>query len=157
MALEIGAAAPKLALVSDSREVVNLPLNGEAAVLAFFPAAFTGVCTTEMCSFRDAMAQFNSASAKVFGVSVDPPFTLAEFKKQNGLNFPLLADFTHAAIKAYGVEFPDLAGIPGYTVARRSVFVIGKGGTIAWSWLADAPSNEPDYEAVKQAVAAASR
>lgn len=155
MALEIGAVAPKLALVSDSREVVNLPVDGEVAVLAFFPAAFAGVCTTEMCSFRDAMAQFNSLGAKVFGVSVDSPFSLAEFKKKNGLNFPLLADFTHAAIKAFGLEFPDLAGIPGYTVARRSVFVIGKNGRIAWSWLSDAPANEPDYDAVKQAVAAA--
>jgi glutaredoxin-dependent peroxiredoxin len=157
MAIVIGADAPKLALYNDSREVVNLPLAGEVAVLAFFPAAFTGVCTTEMCSFRDAMAQFNSLSAKVFGVSTDPPFTAAEFKKQNSLNFALLSDFNHEAIKEYGVEFPDIAGIKGYTVAQRSVFVIGKDGKIAWSWLSDAPTNEPDYDAVKKAVEAATR
>ncbi|HEY3415042.1 MAG TPA: peroxiredoxin [Armatimonadota bacterium] len=157
MAIAVGANAPKLAIYSDSREVVNLPLPGEVAVLAFFPAAFTGVCTTEMCSFRDAMAQFNSLNAKVFGVSTDPPFTSAEFKKQNSLNFALLSDFNHEAIEAYGVEFPELAGIKGYTVARRSVFVIGKDGKIAWSWLSDTPANEPDYDAVKKAVEAASR
>ena len=157
MAIEVGADAPKLALYNDSREVVNLPVTGGVTVLVFFPAAFTGVCTTEMCSFRDAMAQFNSLNAKVFGVSADSPFTAAEFKKQNSLNFPLVSDFNHEAIKAYGVEFPDIAGIKGYTVARRSVFVIGKDGKVAWSWLSDTPANEPDYDAVKKAVAAASR
>lgn len=157
MAIEVGADAPKLALYDESRELVSLPVDGKVTVLVFFPAAFTGVCTTEVCAFRDALAQFNSLSAKVFGVSVDPPFTLAEFKKQNGLNFPLLADFAHEAIKAFGVEFADLAGIKGYTVARRSVFVIGKDGRVAWSWLSEAPTNEPDYEAVKKAAEAASR
>jgi peroxiredoxin len=157
MAIEVGAVAPKLALYDESRELVNLPVEGKVTVLAFFPAAFTGVCTTEVCAFRDALAQFNGVNAKVFGVSVDPPFTLAEFKKQNGLNFPLLADFSHEAIKAYGVEFPDLAGIKGYVVARRSVFVLGKDGKVAWAWLADSPANEPDYDAVKKAAEAASR
>lgn len=157
MAIAVGADAPKLSLYDDTRAVVNLPVAGEVTVVVFFPAAFTGVCTTEMCSFRDAMAQFNSLNAKVFGVSVDLPFSIAEFKKQNSLNFPVISDFGHEAIEAYGVVFQDLAGIKGYTAAKRSVFVIGKDGKVAWSWLSEAQTNEPDYDAVQKAVAAASR
>ncbi|HEY3268534.1 MAG TPA: peroxiredoxin [Armatimonadota bacterium] len=155
MSAEVGAKAPQVRPVDAERNVVSVPAAGEITVLVFFPAAFTSVCQAELCSFRDAIAAFNDVSAKVYGISVDPPFTLAEFAKRNGLNFPLLSDFKHEAIRAYGIEFPNLADIEGYTVARRSVFVIGKDGNVAWSWLAESPANEPDYAAVKSAVAAA--
>lgn len=154
MSIETGSQAPNISLLSSDLERVNLPKSGEPAVLVFFPAAFTSVCTTELCTFRDAMASFNALQAKVFGISVDFPFTLAEFKKQQNLNFPLLSDHAHEAIKAYGVVLPDLAGL-GITSAVRSVFVIDKNGKIAWKWVSDNPGQEPDYDAVRRAVEAA--
>ena len=155
MAIEVGAHAPHLTLLNTDKEKVTFPNHGEVTVLVFFPAAFTSVCTKELCQFRDAMQRYNNLSAKVYGISVDLPFSLGEFKKQEGLNFPLLSDHAHEAIKAYDVVLPDLAGL-GVTTAVRSVFVIGKDGNIAWRWISDNPGQEPDYAAVSQAVEQAS-
>jgi peroxiredoxin len=151
MAVEVGAQAPKVTLIDTDKNQVTLPQPGEVAVLVFFPAAFTSVCTAELCTFRDAIAQFNDVNAKVYGISVDLPFSLGEFKAQQNLNFPLLSDHKHEAIEAYGVVLPDLAGL-GITTAVRSVFVLGKDGKVAWEWISDNPGQQPDYEAVKQAV-----
>jgi peroxiredoxin len=156
MSIQVGAHAPHVKLVDDERNTVEVPKHGEVTVLAFFPAAFTSVCTKEMCTFRDALADYGALNAKVYGISVDSPFALAEFKKQQKLNFPLLADFKHEAMKAYDVVFPNLANI-GFEAARRSVFVIGKDGNLAWSWLSEKPSDEPSYDAVKKAVTDASK
>ena len=156
MAIKVGAHAPHVTLHDTERSPVDLPKHHEVTVLAFFPAAFTGVCTKEMCAFRDSLAAFEDVKAKVYGISVDSPFALAEFKKQQKLNFPLLADFKHEAIKAYDVVYPNLANI-GFVAATRSVFVVGKDGNVAWSWVSDSPPQEPSYDDVKKAVAAASK
>ena len=155
MPLSNGDAAPNFTLRSTDGDTVALAdQRGSAVVLAFFPASFTGVCQTEMCTFRDSLAKFNDLNAKVFGVSVDPPFSQAEFHKQNKLNFPLLSDFNGNTIDAYGVTLENLAGIEGYNVAQRSVFVIDANGNVAWSWVSDSPLNEPDYDDVQSALAA---
>lgn len=153
--ISAGDAAPDFTLRSTDGEMVSLSAQqGSPVVLAFFPASFTGVCQTEMCTFRDSLAEFNDMQAKVYGISVDPPFSQAEFHKQNALTFPLLSDLNRETVAAYGVTLSDLAGIPGYDVAQRSVFVVDKGGKVAWAWVSDSPLNEPDYAAVKSAVAA---
>ena len=156
MAIKVSSHAPHVKLYDSDRNQVEFPKHHEVTVLAFFPAAFTSVCTKELCTFRDSIAAFEGLSAKVYGISVDSPFALAEFKKQQKLTFPLLSDFEHHAIKAFDVVYPNLANI-GYVCAQRSVFVIGKDGHVAWAWAGDAPSQEPDYEAVKKAVEAASK
>lgn len=153
--VNVGDHAPDFNLRSTDGENVALSdLQGSNVVLAFFPAAFTGVCQTEMCTFRDSLSAFNDMNAKVFGISVDPPFSQAEFSSQNELTFPLLSDLGGATVSAYGVELPNLAGIDGYNVAQRSVFVIDADGHVAWSWISDSPLNEPSYDEVKAAVAA---
>ena len=153
MPLSNGDAAPNFTLRSTDGDTVSLAdQRGSAVVLAFFPASFTGVCQTEMCTFRDSLAQFNDVNAKIFGISVDPPFSQAEFHKQNKLNFPLLSDFNGETVGAYGVTLENLAGIDGYNVAQRSVFVIDSSGNVAWSWVSDSPLNEPSYEDVQSAV-----
>ena len=92
-AVKVGDHAPDFNLRSTDGEMVSLSdQSGSNVVLAFFPAAFTGVCQTEMCTFRDSLAEFNGMNAKVFGISVDPPFSQAEFHSQNDLTFPLLSD-----------------------------------------------------------------
>jgi len=121
-------------------------------VLAFYPAAFTGVCQKEMCTFRDALNDFAGASTAILGVSVDSPFANKEFSAKNGLNFPVLSDITRDTIRQYDVVFNDLAGIKGFTVAKRAVFVIDKQGVIRYRWVAPEPKVEPNYDEVKAAV-----
>ena len=153
--VNVGDQAPDFNLRSTDGEMVSLSdQRGSNVVLAFFPAAFTGVCQTEMCTFRDSLSAFNDMNSKVFGISVDPPFSQAEFSNQNDLTFPLLSDLGGATVNAYGVGLANLAGIEGYNVAQRSVFVIDADGKVQWSWVSDSPLNEPSYDDVKAAVGA---
>lgn len=153
MAADIGHQAPQFTLVNTELKTVSLAdFAGKKVVLAFYPAAFTGVCQKEMCTFRDGLNEFVSANTSVLGVSVDSPFANKEFAAKNGLNFPLLSDISRDVIKSYDVVFNDLAGVKGYTVAKRSVFVIDREGVIRYKWVAPEPKVEPDYAEVKAAV-----
>jgi glutaredoxin-dependent peroxiredoxin len=154
MAIKVGTHAPHVKLFDTERKAVTFPEHGHVTVLAFFPAAFTSVCTKEMCAFRDAIGDFQKLDATVYGISVDSPFALAEFKKQQNLSFSLLADHGHEAIKAYDVIFENLANV-GFTAARRSVFVVDPHGNVSWEWVSSQPTDEPVYEDVKKAVEAA--
>ncbi len=155
MAADVGQPAPELGLYDFDRQTRNLSdLRGQTVVLAFFPGAFTGVCTTEMCSFRDRADAFNSVNAQVFGISVDGPFAQKAWADQNNLNFPLLSDFNRTAVNAYGVTLPGLAGMEGYVASQRAVFIIDGEGVIRYKWVGDSPLNEPDYDEVQQAAAA---
>jgi peroxiredoxin len=153
----VGTAAPDFTLRSHKKEDVTLSSfrDQSVVVVAFYPAAFTGVCTKEMCRFRDSLADFNDLSATVLGVSVDSPFSNGAFAEKNDVNFSLLSDHTRSTVNAYGIAIENFAGMDGYTAAQRSVFVVGKDGNVAWSWVADNPGQEPDYDAVAAAVKAA--
>lgn len=156
MTISVGETAPSFSLINsaDNQPVSLSDYTGKNVVLAFFPAAFSGVCQTELCTFRDSLASFESLDAQVLGISIDPPMAQKAFADQNGVNFPVLSDLHGAAIKDYGVEFENFAGVSGYTAARRSVFVIGKDGKVSWEWLSDSPGNEPPYSEVEAAVRA---
>ena len=150
---DIGSPAPDFTLPNTKRESVSLSgLRGKKVVIAFFPAAFTGVCEKELCTFRDSLAHFNELDATVLGICVDAPFANAAFAGKNDLNFPILSDYKREAVRAYGVAHDDFAGLEGYTAAKRSVFVVDGEGVLRWTWVADNPGQEPDYEAVKAAV-----
>ncbi len=154
MSLEVGSPAPSFSLLDHARQLVKSDdLRGKTVVLAFYPAAFTGVCEKELCSFRDSLAALNSLNAAVFGVSVDAPFANKAFADRNGLGFPLLSDYQRVAVRAFDVAHDDFAGMPGYTAAKRSVFVIDPAGTIRYAWIAPNPGVEPNYDEVKAAVA----
>ena len=151
---ELNQAAPDFSMFDHERNRVSLAdLRGTKVVLAFYPAAFTGVCEKEMCTFQSSLTALNDANAKVFGVSVDAPFANAAFAAQNGIAFGLLSDYDRSAVSAYGIAHDDFAGMPGYTVAKRSVFVIDENGQLTFKWVADNPGQEPDYAAVLAAVA----
>jgi len=153
MATDVGQKAPQFTLVNTDLKTVSLSgFSGKNVVLAFYPAAFTGVCQKEMCTFRDALNDFTSANTAVLGVSVDSPFANKEFAAKNGLTFPLLSDITRDVIKQYDVVFNDLAGVKGFTVAKRSVFVIDRQGVIRYKWVAPEPKVEPNYAEVTAAV-----
>ena len=152
--VEMGQKAPDFTLVDHKRERVSLAgLAGKKVVLAFFPAAFTGVCEKELCTFRDSMANLNTLNASVFGISVDAPFANAAFAEKNNLNFKLLSDYDRKVVRAFGVAHDDFGGMPGYTAAKRSVFVLDASGTVRYKWIAPEPKVEPNYEEVKAALA----
>jgi len=153
MAVEVGQQAPDATLVNTDRKPVRLSeLRGKTTVLAFFPAAFTGTCTKEMCRFRDDHNRLDSLNAQVVGISADTPFVLAEWAKQHNLKQMMLSDFNHDAMKAYGVYDGAFLGGLLNGIAKRSVFVVDKNGKVVYSWVADAPGVEPPYEEVEAAV-----
>lgn len=142
---QVGEQAPDFTLPDTDRKLVSLhDLRGKTIVLAFFPAAFSSVCTAELCTFRDSLAQLNRVNGQVVGISVDLPYSLQRFKEAERLEFPLLSDFDRTAIQEYGVVDDNFGGFTS-GVARRAVFVIDREGKIAWEWVADKPSQQPDY------------
>ncbi len=155
MPVQVGQQAPDATLVSGDRKQVKLSeFRGKPTVLAFFPAAFTGVCTKEMCRFRDDLTRFSTLNAQVIGISADTPFVQAEFARQNKLTFPLLSDFNHQAMKAYGVYDGSFLGMFD-GIAKRSVFVINGKGSVVYAWVSENPGVEPPYADVEAAVAKA--
>ena len=154
MSADVGSKAPDFTLSNQDKQPVTLSsLAGKTVVLAFFPAAFTSVCQKELCHFRDQLAAFNSVNATVFGISVDTPFTLKEFARQNSLNFDLLSDFNKDAIQKFDVVNPDMGGLKG--IARRAVVVVDGQGVIRYREVTPTPGDEPQYDKVKAAVDAA--
>jgi peroxiredoxin len=154
VAADVGAKAPDFTLTNQDRTPVTLSeeLKQGPVVLAFFPAAFSGTCTKEMCTFRDSMSELNRLSARVIGVSTDTFFALKAWADAQHLDFPLLSDYNKTVIRQYGVVNPDMIGLKD--IAKRATFVIDRGGTITYREILDDARNEPDYGKVRQALAA---
>ena len=151
MSVDVGSKAPDFTLTSQDRRPVKLSeQRGRPVVLAFFPAAFSGVCQKELCTFRDSMARLNQANAQVFGISVDTFFALKAFADAQGLTFPLLSDFNKQTISDYGVFNEDMIGLKG--IAKRAVFVIDKDGVVRHKEVLDDARNEPNYDRVFAAL-----
>ena len=153
MAADVGSKAPDFTLVNQDREPVKLSeqIGSGNIVLAFFPGAFSGVCTKEMCTLRDSMGELAALRAKVFGISTDTFFALKAWADQQKLGFPLLSDYNKDAIRAYDVVNPDMIGLKN--IARRAVIVIDNGGIVRYREVIDDARNEPDYGQLKQVLA----
>ena len=153
MAAVVGSKAPDFTLKNQDMQDVTLSagFGKQNTVLAFFPAAFTSVCTKELCTFRDQMASLNTAAAQVYGISIDTPFTLKVFAQQNALNFPLLSDFNKTVIADYGVYLEDLVGLKG--VSKRAIFLIDQQGIIRYAEVTANPGVEPDYSKLNAEIA----
>lgn len=154
MSADVGTKAPDFTLPNQDRQPVTL--RDETArnpvVLAFFPAAFSSVCTKELCTLRDQLGPLNHLTkARVLGISVDTPFALKAFANAERLQFPLLSDFNKETIRTYDVVNPDMIGLKG--IARRAVFVIDRDGTIRYKEVLDDARNEPNYEQLNGALA----
>ena len=131
-------------------ETQRFSFDGEGlTVLAFFPGAFTGACTEEMCNFRDSMSEFNEMDTEIIGISVDTPFALEEFAEQNDLKFTLISDTTKEISRNYDVD----TVMPGleYKVANRAVFLV-KDGELIYEERMDDPTNLPDMERLKEEI-----
>lgn len=154
MALSVGQDAPDIELpVAGSKDKFKLSdyKGKQPVVLLFFPLAWTGVCTSEMCSVRDSFQKYQDLGAKVVGISVDSPFALDKFKQEQNLPFDMASDFNREAVEAYDTKFEDLMGFKG--VAKRSAFVVNKDGKIAYASVSDDPKQLPDFDKVQAAVA----
>ena len=152
MAAEVGSKAPDFTLVNQDRENVTLSqqLAKGNVVLAFFPGAFSGTCTKEMCSFRDTMNNFTGVNATVLGISTDTFFTLKAWGDQQHFGFPLLSDYNKDVIRAYDVVNPDMIGLKN--IAKRAVFVVDKGGVVRYREVLEDARNEPDYRKLNEAL-----
>ncbi|WP_460557583.1 peroxiredoxin [Ferruginibacter profundus] len=148
MAIEIGQAAPDFTLHdTDKKEVTLSEQKGKNVLLLFFPLAFTGVCTKELCAIRDDIAKYNNANATVFGISVDSFATLKKFKEEQGYNFSLLSDFNKEVSSAYGCLYDAFIGwMKG--VSKRSAFIIDKEGIIQYAQVLESAGDLPDFEAI---------
>jgi glutaredoxin-dependent peroxiredoxin len=126
--------------------------RGKKIVLAFFPAAESPVCTTEMCTFRDSLDEINGYGTQVIGVSVDGPFANKVFTENRHLNFPVLSDYKRETISKYGIVMKNLASLSDYNAAKRSIFIIDKDGRIRYRWISDNPLIEPNYQEIKDVL-----
>ncbi len=155
MAVKVGDKAPGFTLADTDKKPRSLSeFLGKKTVLAFFPGAFTGVCTKEMCTLRDSMTNFNTMDAQVVGISVDSPFANKAFAAQNNLQFPLLCDFNREVVRAYGIPMENFGGLQGYTAAKRSIFILDAKGNVQYIWVSENPGVEPKYDEISKALAA---
>jgi peroxiredoxin len=149
MSLSVGDAAPDFSLPDQDKQVVSLDgLRGTPVLLVFYPFAFSGICTGELCQLRDELTTYTDAGVTVLAISTDPVFSLKAFREQQGFDFRLLSDFwPHGEVaKAYGV-FNDKAGM-----ALRGTFLVDADGKIAFAEVNN-PGDAREQSGWKDAVA----
>jgi peroxiredoxin len=151
--LQTGDQAPDFTLYNtDKKQVTLSEFRGRPVLLLFFPAAFTSVCTAELCSVRDNIARYNQVRAQAFGISVDSVFTLARFKEEQALNFPLLSDFNKEVSAAYNCLYDDFVfGMKG--VSKRAAFLIDAKGKISYAEVLENAGLQPDFNGIEKALA----
>ncbi|HEY4209116.1 MAG TPA: redoxin domain-containing protein [Puia sp.] len=152
MSVQVGQPAPAFSLYDSEKKKVSLEdFKGKNVVLLFFPQAFTGTCTKELCSMRDNIALYDQVNAQVFGISVDSLFTLARYKDDQQLNFPLLSDFNKDVSKAYGCLY-DTFVFDMHGVSKRSAFVVDKLGIIRYAEVLETASDLPDFSKIQKTL-----
>jgi peroxiredoxin len=151
--IKVGDKAPSFTLPDTELKHRSLEeFFGQKTVLAFFVGAFTATCTKEACAFRDSMARLINLNSQVVGISVNDPFSNKAFAEKNRLPFPVLSDYRREITQKYGLESTDFAGLSGYTVAKRSIFILDSGGIVRYMWVSDDPNVEPNYEEIQKAL-----
>lgn len=151
--VKVGDKAPDFTLPDTDMKRRSLKeFLGKKVVLAFYVGAFTSTCTKEVCEFRDSMSRLVDLNAQVIGISVNDPFSNKAFSDKNRLPFTVLSDYNREVIRIYGVELFDFAGLKGYTVAKRSIFILDQQGIVWYVWVSDDPTVEPNYEEIQRAL-----
>jgi peroxiredoxin len=150
MSITTGSTAPAFSLFASMNEQVSLSQfhGNKNVLLLFFPQAFTGVCTKELCGVRDDIARYQQMNAEVLGISVDSVFTLARFKEDQQLNFTLLSDFNKEASNAYGCIYDSFTPMGMKGVSKRSAFVIDKAGIVQYAEVLDNAGEVPNFDAI---------
>lgn len=152
MAVAIGQKAPDFTLFSsDLKEVSLSDYAGKKVVIHFFPMAFTGVCTTQLCTMRDSFGYYEGLGAEVLGISVDSPFTLAKFKEDNKYQFPLLSDFNKEVSQAYGAYYDEFVfNLKG--VSKRAAFVVDENQQLIYAEVLESAGDLPDFNAIRTII-----
>src|ERR1700744_2768405 len=152
MIIQPGQPAPQFTLVSSElKEISLIDFKGKKVILHFFPMAFTGGCTKQLCTMRDNFGYYDGLNAQILGISVDSPFTLAQFKKENNYQFPLLSDFNKEVYADYGAIYEKFFfGLKG--VSKRAAFVIDESQNIAYAEVLEDANDQPDFDAIAKAV-----
>ena len=152
MSIQAGQPAPQFKLTSSELKEVSLAdFKGQKVVIHFFPLAFTGVCTTQLCTMRDSFGYYDGLNAQILGISVDSPFTLGKFKEENAYQFPLLSDFNKDVSEAYSALYAEFAfGMKG--VSKRAAFVIDEQQNIIYAEVLENAGDLPNFEAIAEKV-----
>jgi len=152
MAIAVGSKAPFFKLINTDRKEVSLSdFSGKALVIQFFPAAFTSVCTEQMCTSRDELSFYNDIGAAMVAISVDMPFSLKAFKEKNQINYDLLSDFNKVTIHDYDMYHCNFAfGMRG--VAKRGVILVDALGMVAYAEETANPGVQVNFLALKEAL-----
>lgn len=152
MKIKPGQQAPSFSLYdSDKKKITLSDLKECHVLLLFFPAAFTGTCTKELCSVRDNISVYNNASAKVFGIFVDMVYSLSKYKEEQQLNFSLLSDFNKEVSAAYGCLY-DTFSYEMKGVSKRAAFIIDKIGIVRYAEVLEKATDLPNFEAIQKTL-----
>lgn len=153
MSIKVGQEAPDFSLYNTEKKEVKLSdLRGKKVIIHFFPQAFTGTCTTQLCTMRDNLNYYTNLNAVVLGISVDSIFTLAKFKEVESYNFNLLSDFNKEVSRLYGSIYEDwILNMKG--VSKRAAFVIDENGIVTYAEVLESAGDLPDFNKIEAAVA----
>ena len=150
MSITIGSQAPDFSLYDSDKNQVSLSdfKGNKNVLLLFFPMAFTGTCTDELCAVRDDIANYSNANAQVLGISVDSVFTLAKYKEEQSYNFPLLSDFNKEVSTAYETIYEFFTPMNMIGVGKRSAFIIDKDGIVQYAEVLESAGDLPNFTAI---------
>jgi len=149
MSLEIGSKAPQFTLFNTEKQEVSLNnYAGKNVLILFFPLAFTGVCTKELCTVRDDIGNYENLNSAVLGISVDSLFVLEKFKAEQNIGFPLLSDFNKTASTDFGILYDEFPAFGMKGVSKRAAFIVDKNGLIQYSEICPTPGDLPNFEAI---------
>lgn len=152
MALKVGDKAPDFTLFnSELKEISLRDFAGKKVIIHFFPMAFTGTCTTQLCTMRDNFSFYEGINAQVLGISVDSPFTLAKYKEDNNYQFPLLSDFNKEVSTSYGAFYDEFVfNLKG--VAKRAAFVVDENQNLIYTEVLESAGDLPDFAAIDKII-----
>ncbi|MES2779455.1 MAG: redoxin domain-containing protein [Bacteroidota bacterium] len=154
MALQKGDQAPAFKLFNTFKKEVSLEdFKGKNLIVHFFPQAFTGVCTTQLCTVRDAITMYKNDKADVVAISVDSVFTLIKFREDQNLQFDLLSDFNKETSTTYGALHDVFTAFGMKGVSKRAAFVIDATGVIQYAEVLESPGDLPNFAAINETLA----
>lgn len=148
--ITVGDKGPDFELPSTVGEKIKLSeqLKEGPVVLVFYPLDWSPVCTNEICTLRDGFTEFEELGVKVLAISVDSIFSHYAWAEKLGITFPLLSDFNRKVIRLYGVIHEEILGLKG--IAKRSVFILDREGTVRYRWISEDPAQLPNMEEVRE-------
>jgi peroxiredoxin len=154
MTIQKGQPAPDFTLLNTEKKEVKLSdFKGKNLIVHFFPLAFTGVCTKQLCTVRDAISMYKNDNADVVAISVDSLFVLEKFKAEQNLSFDLLSDFNKNVSESYGALYETFPAFGMKGVSKRSAFVIDKEGVVQYAEVLPSPGDLPNFEAINATLA----